>query len=399
MRPPEESQKSMILLVWRKIDSNIRRMFVSRVRCLTVVVLLAGVFFWFGCPTPPKQAPRVTVLNPSTPVVSQSLVQIVAIPVDPALPAPRERAGSILPEETLNLPAGILPLAAWARLCGFAELRIVNPNYPRSIEISTPDGVLSLTVGQRIAKWNGLQVGLGFAPALVNGEVGLNSLDVRKNIYPLSLGAFPALRKNRVLLLDPGHGGTDPGSRGGQRGAVEKDLTLDWALRIERLLTNGSWRVVLTRRDDRELSLTDRIAIADSAQADLFISLHFNSIETAGSTPAETGIETYCLTPAGMPSTVNRNFADDPRQIFPNNQFDSENLLLAMRLHSALVKSTGRRDRGVRRARFMTVLREQRRPAVLIEGGFLSTPAEASLILRPDYRQQMALALVSALPE
>ena len=59
---------------------------------------------------------------------------------------------------------------------------------------------------------------------------------------------------------------------------------------------------------------------------------------------------------------------------------------------------TGRRDRGVKRARFMTVLREQNRPAVLIEGGFLSNSAEASAILRPEFREQMAQAVCSALP-
>jgi N-acetylmuramoyl-L-alanine amidase len=389
-----------LLLVPRRIDCRIQRMFVCRVRLLTGLLLVAGVLFWFGCPTPPKHAPRMTVLDPidSTPV-PQSALETVAVPSNPALPPLRERSGSILPEEPLQLPAGILQLDAWARLCGFQELRILNASFPRSIDLRGDENSLVLTLGHRYAKWNGIQIGLGFLPTVVSGELALNSQDVRKNIYPLAIGAFPALGRNRVLVIDPGHGGADPGSRGSERDAIEKDLTLDWALRMERILTNGHWRVVLTRRQDRNLSLMERVGIADAVQADLFISLHFNSLGETGSARNETGIETFCLTPAGMPSTVNRDFEDDPRRVYPNNQFDSENILLAARLHSALVNSTGRRDRGVKRARFMTVLREQKRPAVLIEGGFLSTAAEARLILQPEYRQQLALALCNAPPE
>jgi N-acetylmuramoyl-L-alanine amidase len=85
--------------------------------------------------------------------------------------------------------------------------------------------------------------------------------------------------------------------------------------------------------------------------------------------------------------------------VYPNNKYDAENILLAMRVHSSLVKTTGRRDRGVKRARFMTVLREQKRPAILIEGGFLSNPAEAHLIVQANYRERMAQAVCNSLPE
>jgi N-acetylmuramoyl-L-alanine amidase len=100
-----------------------------------------------------------------------------------------------------------------------------------------------------------------------------------------------------------------------------------------------------------------------------------------------------------MPSSLRRGYEDDDRKTYPNNRFDSENVVLAARLHASLVKATGRRDRGVRRARFMTVLREQQRPAVLVEGGFLSNPAEAGVILEPAYREQLARAVCDALPD
>lgn len=371
-------------------------MFVSRVRLLTNFVLLAGVLFWFGCPTPPKQAPRITVLDPVAPAPSLPAVQTIAVDPDPALPPPADKSGSVLPEENLNLPGGMLALNVWAQLCGFSEFRVVNSTFPRSVELRAEKNALVLTAGDRYAKWNGVQFGLGFAPAVLRGEIAVNSLDVKKNLYPLGMGAIHALGKKRVLVIDPGHGGSDPGSLGRHRAAIEKDLTLDWALRLERLLTNSNWQVYLTRRQDQDLDRIERVQFADSVNADLFISLHFNSL--SGSGGDETGIETFCLTPAGMPSTMNR-FDDDPRRVYPNNQFDAQNLLLAMRLHSALVKATGRRDRGVKRTRFMTVLREQKRPAVLIEGGFLSTASEASLILRAEYRQLLAQAVRNALPE
>lgn len=378
-------------------------MFVSRLRQLSGLILLASALFWMGCPTPPKQVPKITTLDhtpPSAPAVApETGLEAVTVSNDPLFQAPKDRSGSVLPEERLSFPPSTLPLHQWSRLCGFDQFRVVNASFPRSVELRTAEGAwLLLTVGQRNAKWNGYNLGLGFAPAIIAGEIALHSLDVTKNVYPLAVGLLPGLGPRRVLVLDPGHGGVDPGSRGSHRLAVEKALTLDWALRIEQLLANSGWQVILTRREDRDVPLMERVAMADAARANLFISLHFNSLEQSDARE-ESGIETYCLTPAGMPSTVSRNFEDDTRKLYPNNQFDSENVLLAMRMHAELVKTTRRRDRGVKRARFMTVLREQKRPAVLIEGGFLSNPAEANLIMQPEFRQQMAQAIRAALPE
>ena len=115
-------------------------------------------------------------------------------------------------------------------------------------------------------------------------------------------------------------------------------------------------------------------------------------------TSSEAGIETYCLTPVGAKSTLVREFEDDPRRVFANNAFDAENLVLAVRMHASLLNASGRKDRGVRRARFMTVLREQKRPAVLLEGGYLSHPTESQLILQEEFREKLAQAVVNGLP-
>ena len=98
-----------------------------------------------------------------------------------------------------------------------------------------------------------------------------------------------------------------------------------------------------------------------------------------------------------MASGVTRGYQDDPALVFPNNAFDAENLLVASWVHRSLLQVNGRHDRGVRRARYLGVLRGQKRPAILIEGGYLSNPLEARRIADPAYRQRMAEVVAKAL--
>ena len=153
--------------------------------------------------------------------------------------------------------------------------------------------------------------------------------------------------------------------------------------------------MLLTRTNDVEMSLLDRTVFAEANKADLFLSLHFNS---SGGNTEPAGVETYCLTPTGMPSSVTRGYSDDVREVYPNNTFDAANLQYAVRLHRAMLSVSGTADRGVRRARYQTVLCGQNRPAVLIEAGYLSNPAEAKRIASPEYRQKLAEAIAKALP-
>ncbi|MGZ8937956.1 MAG: N-acetylmuramoyl-L-alanine amidase family protein [Limisphaerales bacterium] len=369
-----------------------------------VLFFCFAVLLLVGCPTPPKNTGRVTPLSAPGGFIPRSEQQLstepapplVNLPGEPSFAPAQDRHDPILPEETFQIPTGLIPLNAWAQLCGFNDLRVVPDATPYTVDLTGDSGVLTLVLGQRFAKWNGINVGLGFGPATRQGQMVVHSIDVLKSFYPLALGTFSIPKPVRLLVLDPGHGGSDPGSLTTDK-TYEKDLTLDWALRVEKILAGTSWKVILTRRDDLDHTLMERVAIADRLNADIFISLHFNSLEKSGARD-ENGIETFCLTPAGAPSNVTRGFDDDVRRYFPNNEFDSANILLASRIQDSLVKISGRRDRGVRRARFMTVLREQRRPAVLVEGGFLSSAIEGKLILDPAYREQIAIGLCNALP-
>jgi N-acetylmuramoyl-L-alanine amidase len=98
-----------------------------------------------------------------------------------------------------------------------------------------------------------------------------------------------------------------------------------------------------------------------------------------------------------MPSSLTRDYADTWSQYFPNNNFDAQNLQLAVLLHTGLLRASDEEDRGVRRVRFIGVLHRQHCPAVLIEGGYLSNPHEAKRIENPEFRQKLAEAVASAL--
>jgi N-acetylmuramoyl-L-alanine amidase len=228
---------------------------------------------------------------------------------------------------------------------------------------------------------------------LINGLPFVHSVDLMKNIEPLLHGFALPLKTNRTVVIDPGHGGQNTGTTSVADGVQEKEFTLDWAFRIAGLLVSNGWQVLLTRTNDVDLPLSDRVAIAEQHQADLFISLHFNS---AAPSQEQAGLETYCLTPAGLPSTLTRGYEDDLSLVFTNNAFDALNLQYALLLHRALLPVIGH-DRGVRHARFFGVLRGQNRPAVLIEAGYLSNPREARRIADPAYRQELAEAVAEAL--
>lgn len=248
--------------------------------------------------------------------------------------------------------------------------------------------------GSRRAQWGDTAVYLGFEPRLLAGRTEVYFRDVEKTFTPLLASEAAISKSSRLIVIDPGHGGTNWGTRAITGNAYEKDLTLDWARRLRPLLERRGWRVALTRTNDASLELPERVEAAERVGASLFVSLHFN----AGASNGEAhGIETYCLTPQGLPSNVTRDFADDATKAWPNNAFDGENLRLAVRTHRRLLEATGAADRGVKRARFMGVLRGQNRPAILIEGGYLSNTGETLRILNPDYRQKLAEAVATAL--
>lgn len=344
---------------------------------------------------PPANAPAPAVPTPT----NASLI------VPPPEPLPQQSPAALpeFPPSARALPSTPRPLppeqtwislSRWAVQRGFGPPRCLSVAPVASFSQPTTNGALLVQEGSLAAYWDQMEFRLGFNPQFIGGQIFLHVLDLQKNIEPLSQGCHGGAKSNRVIVLDPGHGGLNSGTRSAADGRWEKEFTLDWAQRLVPLLERNGWRVLLTRTRDVDVSLPDRVAMADAHQADLFLSLHFNS---SGGGSDQAGLETYCLTPAGMPSSLTRGYNDDPDQVFPNNAFDTENFLYAVRLHRELLKISNLADRGVRRARFQTVVRGQSRPAALLEAGYLSNPDEARRIADPDYRQQLAEAVAKAL--
>jgi N-acetylmuramoyl-L-alanine amidase len=294
-----------------------------------------------------------------------------------------------------------IPLNRWCQANGLPAPALQRAVPLPTYALGSSNGVLTLQAGTRVARWNGLDLRLGFAPQWINAEPFVHFLDLSKTVRPLLVGLPVNHPVNHgggdgrpVIVIDPGHGGENAGTRSAIGSHFEKEFTLDWGRRLQGRLESQGWHVFLTRTSDRDMPISDRVAFAQEHQADLFLSLHFNS---SAPNDSQAGLETYCLTPTGMPSTVTREFEDDPAEVLPNNAFDVQNLQLALSVHQALLRVNGHRDRGVRRARFLGVLRGQQRPAVLIEGGYLSNPQEARLIAEPQYRQKLADAVAQGL--
>jgi N-acetylmuramoyl-L-alanine amidase len=287
-----------------------------------------------------------------------------------------------------------LSLDAWGQYNRLGKPALVNGAPALMYQFQTTNGTILLKMGSRIARCNGLECWLGYAPQMIKGVPYIYALDALKSFQALLNPRNQRYNPERTVVIDAGHGGKDSGSRNTFSTRWEKEYTLDWALRLRALLAEKGWKVVMTRSNDVDVPLPERVQTAERVKADLFISLHFNS----GLPNKElAGIETYCLTPVGLPSNLVRTYEDDPKALFPNNAFDEQNYQVAYKLHRSLMENSGAPDRGLRRARFMSVLRGQNRPAVLIEGGYLSNPNEAKKIASAAYRQNLAEAVARGL--
>jgi len=218
----------------------------------------------------------------------------------------------------------------------------------------------------------------------------------------------------RRVVLDPGHGGFDPGAMG-LGGLMEKDVTLDLALRVERILarTAPGLDLTLTRRADYYLPLSARTAEANRRSADLFVSLHIN----AGERRAAEGVETYSCSEKASSLEAERLAAYENSVLRLDRKADAargfvdlEELLFrferrryweagaraATRVQTVLASSLPLADRGVHCADFF-VLRKARMPSLLLETGFISNPREEAALKRTEYREQVAASVAAAL--
>jgi N-acetylmuramoyl-L-alanine amidase len=213
------------------------------------------------------------------------------------------------------------------------------------------------------------------------------------------------------IVIDPGHGGHDTGTIG-PTGLREKDVVLDVALRLRKLLErNTGCDVIMTRRDDTFIPLEERTAIANEKGADLFISIHAN----ASRDRSARGIETYYLNLTSSPDALEvaarenatsqesvHQLQDLIKQIAMTEKIvESEDLAkqLQREVYTRVTKVSGaQRDRGVKKAPFV-VLIGANMPSVLAEISFLSNPHDERMLRRADYREKIANALYDGIVE
>jgi N-acetylmuramoyl-L-alanine amidase len=241
--------------------------------------------------------------------------------------------------------------------------------------------------------------------------------EARRSTFPVAAEARPEIERMtatafplavRRVVLDAGHGGTDPGATASE--LLEKEITLDIGRRLRKRLETDGFEVVVTRDGDRTVALKDRAQLANDSRSDIFVSIHVNAL--LKHTDAR-GIETYYLGATSDPKLTQLAAAEnrvsgysiaDMRTLLDGVYADArrdESHALAgavqRELFTTLRKSDpGLENWGVKRAPFLVLVATDM-PAVLAEVGCISNEKEAALLRRPEYRQQIADALFAGI--
>jgi N-acetylmuramoyl-L-alanine amidase len=291
----------------------------------------------------------------------------------------------------VTLPAVVLPPPPAIRTAAKTETPHFDSSVPGfAAEASRPEDAGGDTAVPHSAPAPGPDE---FAKAARHTSTGASSLT-------RALG----LKINRVVI-DPGHGGHDTGTEG-PKGLLEKDLVLDVALRVGKLVQDRmNAEVIYTRSDDTFIPLEGRTALANEKKADLFLSIHANSSPISHIA----GVETYFLNINGDKDAMDvaaRENGATQRSIFElqdiirkitQHDKSEESHEFARRVQASLytfnIKNfPGSKDRGVKTAPFV-VLIGANMPSVLAEIGFVSNSREETLLKKPEYRQRLAEAL------
>jgi N-acetylmuramoyl-L-alanine amidase len=273
-------------------------------------------------------------------------------------------------------------------------MQAANPLAPQAKKLLLDNGKhqIELTLNDRLAVIDGVNQWLGFPVAAEGDKLVISRLDLVKVIEPtLRPEMISGLGPVNTVVLDPGHGGHD-------KGAVcifgnEKDFALDVCMRLRKILQAKGLNVVMTRSDDTFIPLEQHPAPANNTPNSVFVAIHFND---AIANPNATGYEIYSITPQGEPSTADNAVALHDLRQEPGNVTDVQSLALSTSIYHSMLGNVPEFDRGVKHARF-AVIRLAKVPAVLIEGGFVSSSAEARRIATPAYRQSLADAIANGI--
>lgn len=337
-------------------------------------------------------------------VATSGLAQNSSAPAGEKPPVPVIRAAPTRPASPVLWPTTELHRTEYVSLRDIAKAFDLKVDWIKAgVSMSLKDARgatrFAFEASQKDFDFDGLRVFLG-QPALFHKDsLWVSQLDVVKIVAPLFRPAMHAaqlpLTPPRIIVIDPGHGGIDPGTQNLKLKLNEKTFALDVALRLTKILELRGWKVLLVRDKDVELSkdkktdLLMRSEFANRQKADVYVSIHFNS---AG--PAVSGIETYSFAPQFMLSAGDDEGDSMTKVAYPGNRLDYANLMLGEQMHRAMIMGMRPSDRGYKHARH-AVLRMLNCPGVLVECAYLSNETEARKVTSPEYRQQLAESLAS----
>jgi len=204
-------------------DSHNGRVFKSAVILACALVGLAG------CSTPARRQAKRNQPPPDWELSSNSQRSSPVVATNTPPPPPTANAAAASKPKanppTFNAPETTwLSLNRWARDHGLESLRRTALAPVQGFALPTRNGVLTLRPGSLSAGWDGREFRLGFAPQLIDGQLFLHALDLRKHVEPLVHLSAPLATTGKVIVLDPGHGGSDPGTRSSADGRHEKTL-------------------------------------------------------------------------------------------------------------------------------------------------------------------------------
>ncbi|MBM3245994.1 MAG: hypothetical protein FJZ13_01550 [Candidatus Omnitrophica bacterium] len=301
-------------------------------------------------------------------------------------------------------------------LCELDGINLDYDTFTRAAVLSREGHKISLMVGDTLVLVDGSARYLKHPPDIYRGALVVpykfkeQILDTLfKKSYSPERAAIP-LSKIRKVVIDAGHGGTDPGAIG-MTGVREKDITLDISKRLSSSARSAGLEVVMTRSADRFIPLSSRVDIANRSRADLFLSIHAN----ANRVRSLKGFEVYYISPAIDDSSRALSAARDAAPDLDNNCFAgnslnlratlwdmfytasrAESIALGKAICRAIDRNLDTRILGIKAARFY-VLKGVRMPAVLVEIGFLSNYDEERMLKNSYYRQKIVESIMAGI--
>lgn len=281
----------------------------------------------------------------------------------------------------------------------YVHLRDVAVNYGLTFAFTQKSGKTSgaviydktrkavFSISGREGTVNGVQVYFLYPMLLKNKEPYISEVDFLTCLDPLLRNKTAVKLGMKTIMIDAGHGGSDPGAMNGEH--KEKVYTLQIAKRLQTQLEKLGFRVIMTRTGDTYPTLQDRAALCKKYKPDLYISIHCNS--STNKTPA--GIETYRAVPVGGTETKGSKVKTQKQSA---NEYDANSSRLAFEMQKGLVAATGATDRGTRH-QAIYVIGNATCPAVLLEVGYLSNTAELKKIASPEYQNKIVSGILAGL--